>query len=195
MAGREPGPNPDDWFDEPRVPDSRQRAPVDLDQTAVVDDWLTGDDGHGRRGFRIGDIELTPRQAALAAGAALFLILMVGLAVGGVFSSGGSTPAAQTSTPLTTNAATGTGGASSGPLPAVQGPTATLKPGDTGTQVKALQQALASLGYSPGKVDGAYGTGTQQALVAFQKAHNLAADGILGMQTLAALNTALAHSG
>ena len=61
--------------------------------------------------------------------------------------------------------------------------------------MKALQQALATLGFSPGKPDGTYGPATQQALKAFQKAHNLTADGIVGVQTLAALTSALQHSG
>ena len=196
MAGREPGPDPDDWFDEPSVPpELRPRMPLEQDQTAVLDDWLTGEDAHEARTFRIGDFELTARQAAFAAGAAALILLLVGLAVGGVFSGGSSTPAAQTSTPApTTSASTGPSTAT-GPAPAVQGPTATLKPGDTGTQVTALQRALAKLGYSPGKADGAYGAGTQQALAAFQKANNLTADGIFGSQTLAALTSALMHAG
>jgi hypothetical protein len=195
MAGREPGPDPDDWFDEPRVPpELRPRAPLEQDQTAVLDDWLTSDDTQGGRRFRIGDFELTARQAAFAAGAAALILLLVGLAAGGVFSGGSAAPTAETSSPPSTTASTGPG-ASTGPAPAVQGPTATLKPGDTGTQVKALQRALTKLGYSPGKADGAYGPGTQKALAAFQKANSLTADGILGSQTLAALTSALMHAG
>jgi peptidoglycan hydrolase-like protein with peptidoglycan-binding domain len=57
--------------------------------------------------------------------------------------------------------------------------------------VKLLQRALNKLGYSVGKVDGDYGPGTQKALTDFQKAHGLAADGVLGPKTLAALTTAL----
>ena len=36
-------------------------------------------------------------------------------------------------------------------------------------------------------VDGSFGTGTQTALKAFQKAHNLTADGIAGSNTFAVL--------
>jgi peptidoglycan hydrolase-like protein with peptidoglycan-binding domain len=74
-----------------------------------------------------------------------------------------------------------------------QAPTATLKPGDTGSQVTLLQEALASLGYSPGKADGSYGPGTKTAVQSFQTAQGLAADGVLGAKTLAALQAALSR--
>jgi peptidoglycan hydrolase-like protein with peptidoglycan-binding domain len=50
--------------------------------------------------------------------------------------------------------------------PAARPPRTTLKPGDTGVQVKVLQRALASLGYSAGAVDGQYGPATKQAVAA-----------------------------
>jgi hypothetical protein len=195
MAGRDepPGPDPDDWFDEPRVPPERRpRTPVDPDQTAVIDDWLTGEDLDRGGGFRIGGLELTSRQAATAGGVLALVVLLIGLAAGGVFSSGNSS----TTTPSTAPApATTAGSTQPAPSIAVKGPTTTLKPGDTGTQVTALQRALATLGYSPGKPDGTYGPATQQAVAAFQKANNLTADGIFGTQTLAALTSALQRTG
>ena len=75
--------------------------------------------------------------------------------------------------------------------PQVPAPTATLKPGDTGTQVAALQRALASLGFSSGKADGDYGPATTQAVTRFQRAKGLTADGIFGPATLEALRNAL----
>ena len=198
MAGRDepPGPDPDDWFDEPRVPPERRpRTPVDQGQTAVVDDWLTGEDLEGRGGLRIGGLELTNRQAAAAAGVVALVVLLIGLAAGGVFSSGSSPTATLSTGPAPATSAGAGGTTQPAQSTAVKGPTTTLKPGDTGPQVKALQRALATLGYSPGKPDGTYGPATQQALAAFQKANNLAADGIFGMETLAALTSALQHSG
>jgi Putative peptidoglycan binding domain len=198
MAGRDepPGPDPDDWFDEPRVPPERRpRTPADQDQTAVVDDWLTGEDLEGRGGLRLGGLELTNRQAAAAGAVVALVILLIGLAAGGVFSSGGSPTATLSTGPGTTPATSAGGSTQPAPSTAVTGPTTALKPGDSGTQVKALQRALATLGYSPGKPDGTYGPATQQAVTAFQKANNLTADGIFGMQTLAALTSALQHSG
>jgi N-acetylmuramoyl-L-alanine amidase len=77
----------------------------------------------------------------------------------------------------------------------VKAPTTTLKPGDTGPQVKRLQKALVFLKYSPGKPDGDYGPGTKQAVTNFQTAQGLTADGVVGPQTLAALKKALAKAG
>jgi hypothetical protein len=198
MAGRDPhGPDPDDWFDEPNVPpELRPRNAAEQEQPIVVDDWLTSEEAAPGGKLRVGDFELTRRQAALGGGALVLVVLVIGLAAGGVF-SGGTTPQATTDTGsgLTTTTGGGATTPQSTPTAAVKGPTATLKPGDAGPQVRALQRALATLGYSPGKPDGKYGTATQQAVAAFQKANNLTPDGILGNVTLAALTSALSQSG
>lgn len=68
----------------------------------------------------------------------------------------------------------------------------TLRPGDSGTEVQALQQALKTVGYDPGAIDGDYGPATQAAVVAFQTAEGLSADGVAGPETLTALAAALA---
>ena len=49
---------------------------------------------------------------------------------------------------------------------------ATFHPGDRGSQVLAVQQQLAADGYSL-TVDGDYGTGTTEAIRAFQQDHGL----------------------
>ncbi len=64
-----------------------------------------------------------------------------------------------------------------------------LQNGSTGTDVKNLQQALANLGFSPGDIDGDFGSQTQAALTAFQQAAGISADGIYGPETKAALNS------
>ena len=61
---------------------------------------------------------------------------------------------------------------------------ATLRSGETGTRVILLQNALMQLGYSCGQIDGKYGSGTENAVIAFQKANQLTADGIAGKKTL-----------
>src|ERR1044072_684440 len=63
-----------------------------------------------------------------------------------------------------------------------------LKKGSSGPQVKNLQQRLKELGFDPNGVDGKFGPGTQAAVVAFQKASGLEADGKVGPNALAALN-------
>lgn len=59
----------------------------------------------------------------------------------------------------------------------------TLRKGDKGTQVKVLQWLLNENGYNAGAVDGIFGSGTQAAVKAFQKAKGLAVDGVVGKNT------------
>ena len=59
--------------------------------------------------------------------------------------------------------------------------------GTRGQLVRDVQQALKDRGYYTGTVDGIYGTGTYNAIVAFQRDNGLTADGIAGTDTLAAL--------
>lgn len=54
-------------------------------------------------------------------------------------------------------------------------------------QVRGVQQNLADRGYDPGRVDGRWGTRTQQALRNFQRDQNMQANGRPDPQTLAAL--------
>jgi putative chitinase len=64
---------------------------------------------------------------------------------------------------------------------------AVLLAGSSGADVTALQQALQAAGFSPGAIDGQFGPGTQAAVIAFQDNHGLAADGVVGPVTAAAL--------
>src|SRR3954467_3053256 len=59
--------------------------------------------------------------------------------------------------------------------------------GDRGWDVAALQFMLRRRGYSPGSVDGGYGTGTASAVRRFQSAAGIGADGRVGHGTLSAL--------
>ncbi len=67
-----------------------------------------------------------------------------------------------------------------------------LRIGDSGIQVKAMQQRLIALKYLTGSADGIFGPKSFLALQAFQSNNKLAADGIAGKQTLAKLNDAKA---
>ena len=64
-----------------------------------------------------------------------------------------------------------------------------LKKGHTGDDVKALQYSLISAGYSCGSAgaDGDFGSGTEKAVKALQKAMGLTVDGIAGKKTIQAL--------
>jgi peptidoglycan hydrolase-like protein with peptidoglycan-binding domain len=139
-----------------------------------------------------------PRVARLAesrarvwiAVGALVILVAVGLAVSGVFSNS-KAPAA--GAPPTTSQTQTTGSTQTNTTPTkpsrahVVQPATTLKPGQTGAQVRLLQRALTTLGYRPGKIDGRYGPATQRAVIRFQQAEGLTADGVFGTKTKRAL--------
>ena len=192
MSGSAPSdPESDDWFDEPRPRSSR--APGSSAEGASADDWIGGSETAPARRRPVDARSLATRPVVIAGAAGALVLLLIGLAVSGVFSEeAGNTPA-PTPTTTATTASTPTQPTAT---PAPIGPPATtLKPGAKGAEVKTLQRALASLGYSPGPVDGQYGPGTQKAVASFQKASRLTADGVLGPKTLAALAKALGKTG
>jgi hypothetical protein len=190
--GRDPG--FDDWFDEPEPPTETQSAVgrgayEDADEVWV----LPGDEdaaapGHHRE-FVVGGRTLTTTQVAIL-GICVLAVFFAILAAFGVFS--GSSPTTPTVAPppkpLTTTQATTTVTTT----PTTEAPAQTLKPGDTGSQVKLLQQALVTLGFLSSKPDGIYGTETQVAVEKFQVSAGIAEDGIVGPQTLNALQKQLA---
>ncbi len=195
MGGRDDeqqGPDVDDWFDEPQSSGATRRtqvAPVESE-----DDWLGA--STSRRTPRRPSTDflgsLSGRGWAVAAVVVSVIVLLIAiLAIAGVFSSSESpgeplTLPGSTTTQSTTTQKTTTTAATSVPAPTVP-----LKPGDSGDQVKVLQKALASLGYDVGTIDGVYGTSTTNAVIAFQKAAGLTADGVVGPATRTALKTAL----
>lgn len=67
--------------------------------------------------------------------------------------------------------------------------TRTLKVGCSGADVTALQNKLNYLGYNCGNPDGKFGNGTKNVVISFQKTYGLTPDGIVGNNTLNAINT------
>lgn len=63
----------------------------------------------------------------------------------------------------------------------------TLCRGSKGENVRLLQQVLINLGYLSGKADGKFGPMTEEAVISFQKANSLTADGLAGTKTLSLL--------
>ncbi|MDX6660252.1 MAG: hypothetical protein QOJ55_1074 [Solirubrobacteraceae bacterium] len=63
-----------------------------------------------------------------------------------------------------------------------------MSQGDRGWDVAALQFMLGRRGYSTGSIDGGYGPQTRAAVVRFQAAARLRADGVAGRSTLGALS-------
>lgn len=59
---------------------------------------------------------------------------------------------------------------------------------------RELQKALKAAGVYEGKIDGKIGSRTRAAVVAFQKAHSLKADGVVGQKTWNELKSAAAES-
>lgn len=195
MEGRdERDPGYDDWFDEPEPPSEThsvsRRDVYDGDEEV----WVLPEEEDATRqrrgggGIVIGGRTLTTAQVVIIVVSVLAVFFAI-LAAAGVFSSGPapvptvSTPTLPPTTQATTTQTT---------TQTTQAPSQTLKPGDTGAQVKQLQVALNSLGYSVGTPDGDYGPATQSAVEQFQAANNLATDGVVGPETLAKLQQALA---
>lgn len=63
----------------------------------------------------------------------------------------------------------------------------TVKRGDTGATVSAVQQTLANNNYPVGTVDGVFGEMTEISLILFQNRNNLDPDGVVGSATCDAL--------
>jgi hypothetical protein len=193
MNDREP-PGYDDWFDEPEPPtlESGRGSRPSYDDPSVQEDdvWTLPEEEsrstrRSQRGgsYTIGGQALTTTQIAILAIAGLAVFIAI-LAATGVFSSGTPTTTPSVATTQTTLPTTSTVSTTS----TVVAPTQTLQEGDSGAQVKHLQEALISLGYlSAGQADGSFGPTTKSAVQAFQKDNGLSQDGDVGPQTLAAL--------
>ena len=65
--------------------------------------------------------------------------------------------------------------------------TRTLRPGMRGNDVKRLQRRLAQLAYYPGTIDGHYGSGTEEAVWAFEEVQNMPASGTVTVKVERAL--------
>lgn len=57
------------------------------------------------------------------------------------------------------------------------------KPGDSGTIVYLIQLILSAKGFYTSKMDGSFGSGTEQAVREYQKSKNLNCDGVVGGNT------------
>lgn len=209
MSGRDPPrvSNPDDWFGDPsHGAPPREGGATDVQarsaagkESGAADDWLERPSAAARTEAPAEGLTFKLGTLLAAAAIGLVLILVAGLAVGGVFSGDGKKRATSPTTAptlTTTPAPSTTKTPEPAPTrPALPAPATRLKPGDTGAQVKRLQRALTQLGYSSGVVDGIYGASTQAAVMRFQQASGLSADGVFGVRSLQALERALTRSG
>ncbi|HEY3447099.1 MAG TPA: peptidoglycan-binding protein [Myxococcales bacterium] len=76
--------------------------------------------------------------------------------------------------------------------PSAGGPT--LQAGDSGDDVVRMQRLLAQAGFAPGAADGDFGPATASAVKSFQRKAGLAADGVCGPMTWAALENGVAET-
>lgn len=70
----------------------------------------------------------------------------------------------------------------------------TLREGASGADVTLLQARLKERGFSPGSIDGTFGSGTEAAVIAFQRSQGLLPDGVVGSITAAALGFGAAEA-
>jgi hypothetical protein len=150
------------------------------------------------------DLDRFRKQATASPGRLALLTLAVAVSVAivvaVVLSAGGnkqtSSPA-QTTSPGTTPLQTQPQPAGAPPAqPAIAvSPATMLRAGDHGPAVRTLQRALRRLGFAVGSLDDVFGPQTEAAVIAFQRAHGLSADGLVGAKTARALNRALARAG
>jgi hypothetical protein len=186
-------PGYDDWFDEPEPPTETQSGANRGVYEDAEEVWVLPEEedsgSSGQREFVIAGRTLTTTQVAIIA-LSLLAIFFAILAAAGVFNGNKTSvpPVTAPTHPIHTVTVTTTPNTT----PAVEAPSQTLNPGDQGAQVKTLQKALTSLGYSPGTPDGDYGPSTKNAVERFQIAKGLAEDGVVGPATLNALQKALA---
>ena len=197
MNDREP-PGYDDWFDEPEPPTLESgragRQSYDSPHEPEEDVWTLPEDEprRSRRSQRGGNVtvgghELTTTQIAIIAISALAIFIAI-LAAFGVFSS---TPASTTQS-STTQTTQSTNTVTTPTTPTVVAPTQTpIQLNDTGAQVLLLQKALIHLSYLQPPADGSFGPATQSAVQQFQSAPGLSPDGIVGKETLTALQAQL----
>lgn len=124
-------------------------------------------------------------RGAIRALAALTLVLATSCAAPP--QAGGSTPPAPRISAYST-APTTPVEAPAAVEPAASTAVDTLRRGDAGPEVLALQQRLDTLGYWLGTPDGSFGGLTEQAVFALQGAAGLERDGVAGPSTRAALD-------
>lgn len=71
----------------------------------------------------------------------------------------------------------------------------TLRQGSRGVYVCILQDALTTLGYDTGGLDGVFGTRSNSSVISFQNKNGLTADGIVGSLTWNSLMTQIVGNG
>jgi hypothetical protein len=192
-----------DWDDDSGAVDSspaRRSEPVSRSSVRAGGDALA-ESGPRRSGPEAHRLAVVQRRRAIGL-VALLALALVGLGVAlTVFRDDEpeASPSVTVTAPPPPPAATATTptppAATTAPLRIQLPDSGPLAFGDRGDEVETLQTALAALDQNPGEVDGVFGDSTQAAVIAFQQANDLTADGIVGPATVRKLNAALAEQG
>ena len=193
-----------EWFEDARPQGSESGSEP---RTGLI---TAADDG-GSQSSPLAARSAVIRRRRIAAFSVLALLVILAAVVPLVVFGGGGGSVAEQTTPLTTAERTTTG-----PRTTTRPPTATastvttpdqtalrvalpqgqaLRRGDRGAAVENLQKGLAALKFATGTPDGVFGATTEAAVVDFQQSNNLPPDGIVGIDTVRLLNTALAAKG
>lgn len=152
---------------------------------------VTGGASQEHEGARLGRPSRVRAASALLAG---LVVVVAGGAVAcgpGADGRGAPTPPTTPSTRAPSTSTSTTVATTTTTEVAPGAPTEPTRPGDAGPQVEALQQRLFSLGYLFTAFSGTYDADTSNAVMAFQKLHGLARDGVAGPDTLGALEGAV----
>ena len=126
-------------------------------------------------------MEKNPKTIAGIIGLAVMLVLLIVLGIrmfptiGEVQREMSLTPTPLPDIPANVMAVT--------PDPAGPTPEPILRTGSRGQEVKDLQSRLNALGYYNDEIDGQFGAMTKAAVIDFQKANGLDADGMVGSET------------
>jgi hypothetical protein len=188
-----------DWSDDARAGRSRRSGGGELGSSARAHGG--GNDDPALTSIDARRLAVVRRRRAIGL-VALLALALVGIGVGvTVFRA--DEPAAPTTTPAATPPPSAEPPAATTPLPEETAAPLTIELpasgplafGDRGEEVETLQTALAALQFDPGEADGIFGEGTKEAVLAFQRANDLAADGIVGATTVRKLNAILAEQG
>jgi hypothetical protein len=202
-----------EWLEEPRPPGSKSSSATGAGCEPKTGLIPAARDAGSQRSPRAAQSALIRRRriaAFVVLGLLFILALVIPLIVFGGGGGGGGV-AGQT-TPLTsaerttvapprttTRPATTTASPVStpdkSPLSVALPQGRALRRGDRGAAVENLQKGLAVLKFATGTPDGVFGATTEAAVVDFQQSNNLPPDGIVGIDTVRLLNTALAAKG
>jgi peptidoglycan hydrolase-like protein with peptidoglycan-binding domain len=142
---------------------------------------LAGDLACLRAGIAVRAESLPPRGRAFVAAGVLASLLVLALVV--TIRPAGHSEEAVPPSSLTKSGALAKNAASEKTAPAIRA----LRAGDQRPAVADLQHALGVLGLYSQPADGVFGGSTGAAVLAFQSAHGLVADGVAGPTTIQAL--------